>query len=651
MMKKLLCVLIAAILLLGALPAGAITKDSGSVGTISVLSGISVSGGKPAQVGQKPDYTFRAHSDHADEYYLLNMSWWNLTDGHIIQQGSSETFKSNKTYALSLTFACHEGYRFTNNLIYITFYNINGDGFPCNRRCQYNLDNSEGGSIRRFYYVIRMDDDLTRFVTVDSNGGTGYMLPMVASRDVKFTLPECTLTPPEGQEFYAWGSYKPGDKIWITKDTEITPEWRASTAGKTKISSVSTELVKSPKVGDKPSVSSYTPSSSNYTIKAMRWYDNQLDREMQEYETFKANHSYALHITYCPKSDYYFPEPEEMTAGLGNVTTYKFSYYIGLSGLNGYPNRYVVYEFDGLPETISSVETEVYKPRAGVKLNYTATMKYSGVSPSVYRWYEGGTVSSPGRTMSSSESFKAGSAYIAEVNVDAKIGSVFADGSVPCTINGVAATEITTNYPNGFRKYRVKFTTPAAGTEISSVSAQIGAVTVGKSLPAESTIQSGSNKYTVSIANWYLSGTVYSPSSACPGNHIVKDGESFILSLRFKPVSSAAFTEDVTAKINGQSAVRYGSIDRNGGFVCNIRLTAQAPSLGVLLGDADGDGEVAILDATAIQRHLASLSTKSFVEKAADADESGEVAILDATAIQRWLAGLKTHPGIGEKYV
>ena len=65
------------------------------------------------------------------------------------------------------------------------------------------------------------------------------------------------------------------------------------------------------------------------------------------------------------------------------------------------------------------------------------------------------------------------------------------------------------------------------------------------------------------------------------------------------------------------------------------------------LGDADGDGEVTILDATAIQRHLASLPTAVFLEAPADADEDGEVTILDATAIQRWLASLPTNPNIG----
>lgn len=65
-------------------------------------------------------------------------------------------------------------------------------------------------------------------------------------------------------------------------------------------------------------------------------------------------------------------------------------------------------------------------------------------------------------------------------------------------------------------------------------------------------------------------------------------------------------------------------------------------------GDADGDGEVTILDATAIQRTLASLPVDSFNEIAADVDGDGEVTIIDATFTQRWLADLPCPDGIGQ---
>ena len=61
-------------------------------------------------------------------------------------------------------------------------------------------------------------------------------------------------------------------------------------------------------------------------------------------------------------------------------------------------------------------------------------------------------------------------------------------------------------------------------------------------------------------------------------------------------------------------------------------------------GDADNDGQVAILDATLIQRKLGGLSTgKKFYEEAADVDDNG-LDISDATWIQRYLSGIGDNP-------
>lgn len=65
------------------------------------------------------------------------------------------------------------------------------------------------------------------------------------------------------------------------------------------------------------------------------------------------------------------------------------------------------------------------------------------------------------------------------------------------------------------------------------------------------------------------------------------------------------------------------------------------------LGDADNDGEVTIIDATAIQRTIAGLDQYPFVEQQADVDTDHSVTVVDATYIQRYLAGLSHPIGIG----
>jgi hypothetical protein len=77
--------------------------------------------------------------------------------------------------------------------------------------------------------------------------------------------------------------------------------------------------------------------------------------------------------------------------------------------------------------------------------------------------------------------------------------------------------------------------------------------------------------------------------------------------------------------------------------------TPDEPEPTGVLGDVDGDGEVTISDATAIQKHLAKLELLDEAAKQrADADSDGEVAIADATEIQKFLAKLPTNENIGK---
>lgn len=71
------------------------------------------------------------------------------------------------------------------------------------------------------------------------------------------------------------------------------------------------------------------------------------------------------------------------------------------------------------------------------------------------------------------------------------------------------------------------------------------------------------------------------------------------------------------------------------------------PAETYILGDADHDGTVTILDATAIQRTLADLPVVSFDNKAADIDGNG-LNILDATMIQRYRAGFTVSYPVGD---
>jgi len=73
------------------------------------------------------------------------------------------------------------------------------------------------------------------------------------------------------------------------------------------------------------------------------------------------------------------------------------------------------------------------------------------------------------------------------------------------------------------------------------------------------------------------------------------------------------------------------------------------PAVDVLVGDADGDGEVSSLDATIIQRYMSYMDVpESFDEAAADVDGDGDITSLDVTYIQRYLAYIDVPYPINE---
>lgn len=84
-------------------------------------------------------------------------------------------------------------------------------------------------------------------------------------------------------------------------------------------------------------------------------------------------------------------------------------------------------------------------------------------------------------------------------------------------------------------------------------------------------------------------------------------------------------------------------------FIMLIPCISLAEGRTVLLGDADGDGAIMIVDCTLIQRDIVGLAEiKAENRSAADVDSDREICILDATAIQRYLAEMEENYPIGE---
>ena len=72
------------------------------------------------------------------------------------------------------------------------------------------------------------------------------------------------------------------------------------------------------------------------------------------------------------------------------------------------------------------------------------------------------------------------------------------------------------------------------------------------------------------------------------------------------------------------------------------------PGKTVLLGDVNGDGEVSVFDAIAMQKYLADKPVAVFIEEAADVNGDGVIDTNDAIQIQKYTSGKTVKYPIGE---
>lgn len=67
----------------------------------------------------------------------------------------------------------------------------------------------------------------------------------------------------------------------------------------------------------------------------------------------------------------------------------------------------------------------------------------------------------------------------------------------------------------------------------------------------------------------------------------------------------------------------------------------------LLIGDVDGDGNINVVDATAIQLHLVGLAKYRDIAIVGECNGDGDITVVDATAIQRYACGLDAGSRVG----
>lgn len=134
----------------------------------------------------------------------------------------------------------------------------------------------------------------------------------------------------------------------------------------------------------------------------------------------------------------------------------------------------------------------------------------------------------------------------------------------------------------------------------------------------------------VTITGWLPKGGIYQPTVK-----VVVDGKTL--------------TKDVDYTVNTytNNETLYAKVTGIGDYCDNISVEYQEKS--AYLGDADGDGDIEIRDATWIQRHVADIEIPFTISKTtADIDGDGNITVMDATQNQYYLANMKNPHNIGK---
>ena len=263
-------------------------------------------------------------------------------------------------------------------------------------------------------------------------------------------------------------------------------------------------------------------------------------------------------------------------------------------------------------------------------------------------WYtEDGDLMNP-----DTDTFEVGKKYSAQVTLITDEGYEFAENGLTGTMNGKDATKSIFVATPKKKIYMSRWFTCYALAEIDTVEVS-GVVaprdgehpTYAASAPAGAGYAvedyDDDNCWQNGVC-WYHAGSEMSFTD----RFIAGETYTAQVSLVSEPGLYCFAASGLSGKLNGKSAAVGAFSPSTAAENIYVQYTFTCSS-GVLLGDADTDGEVTILDATAIQRTLVSLDVAAFDRDAADADQDGGLTILDATAIQRHLVKLPTNPHIG----
>ena len=432
------------------------------------------------------------------------------------------------------------------------------------------------------------------------------------------------------------------------------------------IRSIAIMNVPTPVAGETPIYSCDYPRGYYYIDTQMRmdWCDEHGFR-MLKTDTFEGGKNYIVEFHITTDNGYKFADNVGAT-----VNGYKANVTESWTDTYGTGHARVQYTFTCpiTAMTVGTLSATIPAPEAGKELSYTATVPEGfGYEVDTYGdgsdWKDGVKwVDSNGNNLPIGTKAEAGKSYTAWISIISTDDDIYlfapAD-EVEAFMNDKDAEVY--EYDECNYGIYCTFTVAEAAevTTISSVAVTIDPPTVGEELSYAASVPAGMG-YMVEDYDFegqWVDGVKWEDQVGNTINPAL--GETAEAGLKYTAIISIVLSdeeayafdkENFTATINGAAIDGFYWYGATNVLVWRY-LDAEdgSSSGGYIVGDADTDGKITILDATAIQRTLASLSVEKFDEDAADADEDTKLTILDATAIQRHLAALPTNPNIGKE--
>ncbi|MBQ3073064.1 MAG: dockerin type I repeat-containing protein [Ruminococcus sp.] len=396
---------------------------------------------------------------------------------------------------------------------------------------------------------------------------------------------------------------------------------------------------------------------SPYYIEGVTWYDCKNQTFLDPSHTFKEDGVYEVNIMLTTIGDYYFAT-ENDKADVKVIINGKE----GEAGTAGKNDKYHIHVscvvYGDVRQEVSYVEvTDVTAPVVGATPDFDVKAEDTFYINGVF-WTDITDSKNP-VAMKETDAFIADHKYELQVWIRAKDGYKFSTDEDDCVdiaaLLGGLQADVAIPGSEIAAELSVIYT-PLKGSVVSFVEViEVNAPVAGETPDYDAfCVTRGCN---VSKVEWYDvtegRGTLMNESDT------FEAGGKYEVVVRVEAEGNYVFELDdmginiAEGTVNGEKAVAYSSYDASFielGFEFAELEIDPVPSL--YMGDANADGKVNIKDATAIQKHIASLiilSETGYV--LADVDENGNVNIKDATAIQKHVAGMDTGYNIETDYI